>query len=77
MYVKYGEGEIEALCYTDQRICSLKTCKRWYSTNKLLDQVLQEPDDKLLLNSKLIQIIQYKNEIVQIITKNSRTHVLK
>ena len=78
MYVKSGGGEIEAICYSDQGCAQEKRVKGGTQqiSARLLDRVLQEPDNKLLLNTQLIEIIQNENdenELVQIITKNTLT----
>ncbi len=78
MYVKSGGGEIEAICYSDQGCAQEKRVKGGTQqiSARLLDRVLQEPDNKLLLNTQLIEIIQNENdenELVQIVTKNTLT----
>lgn len=78
MYVKSGGGEVEAICYSDQGCAQEKRVKGGTQqiSKKCLDQVLNKPDNKLLLNTALIEIIQNENdenELIEIVTQNTVT----
>jgi monoamine oxidase len=78
MYVKSGGGEVEAICYSDEGCAQESRVKGGTQqiSRKLLDQVLNESDNQVLLNTALLEIIQNEedeDQLVEVVTQNTIT----